>query len=147
VTEQCRAEATAIIRRSGAWTVYLGRGGLLERFYLRRGDDPALEHRLGMLATCMGSLLTSALEDAGIPSHGMRVVLRCPREPPITSQPGIAVRVRAQLSVECETDAEAILRRYETRVRHDPLFVQLTQGFRAVDVSVKAHSSIQIRIS
>src|SRR5882757_336453 len=77
-TQQFTAEATATFRRTGGWSVDLGPAGFFGRLYLRPTvrSVAQLERRLGVLATCLGSLLTAALDKAGILNHGMRATLQ-----------------------------------------------------------------------
>ncbi len=139
-TQQFTAEATATFRRTGGWSVCLGPAGFFGRLYLRQTVRPVaqLERRLGVLATCLGSLLTAALDEAGILNHGMRATLKC--------APQQELRVEGQLLVECETDENTVRAHYERRVRTDPLISLLTQDFQSVDIRVSVHSSVHIRI-
>jgi hypothetical protein len=147
-TQQFTAEATATFRRTGGWSVCLGPGGFLGRFYLRQAVSPVaeVERRLGILATCLGSALTSALESAGIFNHGMRATLQCAPHQKISSHPPVKLSVEGQLLVECEADQNTVQAYYEKRVRTDPLVLLLTQEFQSMDVRVGVHSSAHIRI-
>lgn len=137
---QFTAEATATFRRTGGWSVCFGPAGFLGRFHLRPPVRPVaqIERRLGVLATCLGSLLTAALEKAGILNHGICATLKC-----VSQQ---ELRVEGQLLVDCEADHNTIQGYYEKRVRTDPLISLLTQDFQSVDIRVSVHSSAQIRI-
>jgi hypothetical protein len=148
VTRQFTAEATAIFRRTGTWSVSLGPGGFLERFYLRRPVSPApeLERRLGVLATCLGNLLASTLEGAGISNHGIRATVQCASHRQADSQ-SQELRIESHVFVECEADQNAVQARYEARLRTDPMVLLLTQDIHAMDVRVTVHSSISIRIA
>jgi hypothetical protein len=139
-TKQFTAEATATFRRTGGWSVCLGPAGFLGRLYLRQAVSPVpqIERRLGVLATCLGSLLTSALDKAGILNRGMRATLQC--------APQQELRVEGQLLVDCEADQNTVQAYYEKRVRTDPLISLLTQDFQSVDIRVSVQSSVQIRI-
>ena len=139
-TRQFTAEATATFRRTGGWSVYLGAAGFLGRLYLRQAVSPVaqLERRLGVLATCLGSLLISALDKAGILNTGIRATLQC--------APQQELRVEGQLLIDCEADQNTVQAYYERRVRTDPLISLLTQDFQSVDIHVSVHSSVHIRI-
>jgi hypothetical protein len=147
-TQQLTAEATATFRRTGGWSVCLGPGGFLGRFYLRQAVSPVpqLERRLGILATCLGSLLTSALESAGITNHGIRATLQCAPHQKINSHPPVKPTVEGQILVECEADQNTVQACYEKQLRADPLVLLLTQEFQSVDVRVSVHPCAQFRI-
>jgi hypothetical protein len=98
------------------------------------------------LATCLGSLLTAALEKAGIPNCAMRATLQCVSAPQISSYSPVELSIEGQLLVECETDENTVRAHYEKRVRTDPLISLLTQDFQSVDIRVSVHSSVHIRI-
>jgi hypothetical protein len=146
--QQFTAEATATFRRTGGWSVCLGPAGFFGRLFLRPTVRPVaqLERRLGVLATCLGSLLTATLDEAGILNHGMRVTLQCVSAPKISSYSPVELSIEGQLLVECETDESAVRAHYERRVRTDPVISLLTQAFQSVDIRVSVHSSVQIRI-
>ena len=58
------AQATAVIRRTGSWSAWLGPEGFLERLRVRghRAIARELERFLGLLATCLGASPPSALK-------------------------------------------------------------------------------------
>jgi hypothetical protein len=147
-TQQFTAEATATFRRTGGWSVCLGPAGFFGRLYLRQTVRPVaqLERRLGVLATCLGSLLTAALDEAGILNHGMRATLRCVSAPKISSYSPVELSVEGQLLVDCETDENTVRAHYEKQVRTDPLISLLTQDFESLDIRVSVHSSAHVRI-
>ena len=146
-TQQFTAEATATFRRTGGWSVCLGPAGFLGRFYLRQAVSPAaeLERRLGLLATCLGSVLTSALEKAGILNHGIRATLQCTSHR-ISPHSAVQLSVKGRLLVDCEADENTVQAFYEKRVRADPLISVLAQSFQSLDIGVSVHSSAHIRI-
>jgi hypothetical protein len=90
------------------------------------------------LATCLGSLLTAALDKAGILNHGMRATLQCASQKEL--------RVEGQLLVNSEADQNTVQAYYERRVRTDPLISLLTQDFQSVDIRVSVHSGVHIRM-
>lgn len=147
-TQQLTAEATATFRRTGGWSVCLGPAGFFGRLYLRPTvrSIAQLERRLGVLATCLGSLLTAALDKAGIPNCAMRATLQCVSVPRISSYSPLERSIQGQLLVECETDENTVRAHYEQRVRTDPLISLLTQDFQSVDIRVSVHSSVHIRM-
>jgi hypothetical protein len=98
------------------------------------------------LATCLGSLLTSALEKAGILNRGMRATLQCVSPPKMSSYSPVDLSVEGQLLVDCETDENTVRAHYEKRVRTDPLISLLTQDFKSLDIRVSVQSSVHIRI-
>jgi hypothetical protein len=147
-TQQFTAEATATFRRTGGWSVCLGPAGFLRRFYLRETVGPVaqLEPRLGILATCLGSLLIRALEKAGILNRGMRATLQCVSPSKLSSYSPVELSVEGQLLVDCDADQNTVQAYYERQVRTDPLISLLTQDFESVGIRVSVHSSVHIRI-
>ena len=126
----------------------LGPAGLLGRLYLRQAVSPVpqIERRLGVLATCLGSLLTSSLEKAGILNRGMRATLQCASQQKISSYSPVELSVEGQLLIDCEADQNTVQAYYEKRVRTDPLISLLTQDFQSVDIRVSVQSSVHIRM-
>jgi hypothetical protein len=145
---QFTAEATATFRRTGGWSVCLGPAGFLGRLYLRQAASSVapLERRLGILATGLGSLLTSSLDKAGILNRGMRATLQCAPHQKISSYSPVELSVAGQLLIDCEADENTVQAHYEKRVRTNPLISLLTQDFHSVDIRVSVQSSAHIRI-
>jgi hypothetical protein len=147
VTRDFIAEATATLRHTGGWSVYLGPGGFLERVYVRRSVSPApeLERRLGMLATCLGGLLATTLAGAGISNDEIRAKLQCASHQKDES-PSAQLSVEGELLVECGADHNTVQALYERWVRTDPLVLLLTRDIQAMAVRVTVHSSVRIGI-
>jgi hypothetical protein len=141
------AEATATLRHTGGWSVYLGPGGFLERVYIRRSVSPApeLERRLGMLATCLGGLLATTLEGAGISSDQIRAKLQCASHQK-DELPSTQLSLAGELLVECGADQNTVQALYESQVRTDPLVLLLTRDIQAMEVRVTVHSSVRVGV-
>lgn len=137
------AEATVVLRRSGVWSAYLGPAGMWQRWYLPYGGIQPLDRRLGMLATCIGTLFTAALEDAGTACQSMRVNLRSP----IQAESVPTVTVIGHISMECEANTQTARDCFERCVRQDPLLVLITREFEAVNIAVESHSGTAIIVS
>jgi hypothetical protein len=108
---------------------------VFQRFVRRESRDRAREYQLGMLASCVGAVAISSLDQRGIRHQVIRVVVRRGQEA------NVAIRV----CIECEINQRAAQECLESVVQHDPLFVLLTQSDR-VDWQFETHSSIAIRI-
>ena len=87
---------------------------MLERVYIRRSVSPApeLERRLGMLATCLGGLLATTLEGAGISNDEIRAKLQCASHQKDEST-SAQLSLEGELLVECGAAQNTVQALYE----------------------------------
>jgi hypothetical protein len=128
-------EATAVLRASGSWSVCLGPESALQRFVRRASRDRAQECQLGLLASCVGAIAMSSLDQRSIRHQVIRVVVR--------RGPGVNISIR--VCIECEIDQRAAEECLQSVIQRDPLFALLTQADR-VAWQFETYSSIAIRI-
>jgi hypothetical protein len=112
------AEATAIFRPTGNWSVHLGPPSVLPRVVRWQSDCPTLDRRMGMLASCAGALTMSALEERGINTHVLRVTAQRSRWEPSSNTPP---RTVIKISVESEADQRMAQACCDARLRAHPL--------------------------
>jgi hypothetical protein len=134
-------EARALIRTAGKWSVWLGPTGFLGRLVKRDPEDPFLERRLGLLASCTGALTLSALESSGILTHGVRVTAQSARVSPDCPE-----RARLTIFIECETDDRMAQACIDAKVRSHGLISSLGFDLAALEVKVETCSGLHGRM-
>jgi hypothetical protein len=107
----------------------------------RDTENPILERRLGMLASCTGALTLSALESSGIPTRGVQVSARS-----AMVSHDCAERARLTISIECETDDRIAQACIDLKVRSHVLISSLGFDLAAFEVKVETYSSLHGRM-
>jgi hypothetical protein len=144
-------EATAILRRSGRWTVQLGSGRFWELLRLQKTRSSEhhdeLEAQLGLLALSLGRTLATLAALHGQTSHLVRVSLKetTPSQPSVDELP--PYRVRGSVMVECEATRDAVQRYLDEALQKDPFLLSLAPTVRLDELRVAVRSSIQLRVT
>lgn len=138
------AEASAIIRRTGNWSVQVGPAGLIGRFLKRDAANPELELRLGIIASFTAALTLSTLEAAGIVAHKVRVQVQAQAAAGIHGSQ--AKRTLITLAVECEASELDVRARCQSCLQAHPVFSLLNIDSSQVELRVQTYSGIHVRI-
>ena len=136
-------QATAVIRRSGKWSVVLGPAGIFQRLLARERAILDSDRRLGMLVTCVGAIALTALECVGVAVREVSVTV----QNALGTNPEAAQSLLIVITLDCDEGQAAVQKSCESYLRESPLLSLQGLDAARIDIRVHAHATAPILMS